>query len=78
MLTVLAAFAQFERRMIGERTKAGLAAARAKGVQLGRPRQVDHAAVWQAIKSGYTHEQVAEHFGISTRTVYRIIMGAGE
>ena len=38
MVTMLAAFAQFERRLIGQRTKDGLAAKRAEGVQLGRPR----------------------------------------
>jgi DNA invertase Pin-like site-specific DNA recombinase len=36
--TVIAAFAQLERKMIGERTKAALAEKRAAGVQLGRPR----------------------------------------
>lgn len=35
---VLMSFAQFERRMIGVRTKEGLAAARAKGVKLGGDR----------------------------------------
>ena len=35
---VLMAFAQFERRIIGQRTKDGLAARRAAGVTLGRPR----------------------------------------
>ena len=35
---VLASFAQFERRLIGQRTKDALAVKRAEGVQLGGPR----------------------------------------
>lgn len=35
--TIMCAAAQLERRMIGQRTKDGLAAARAKGIRLGRP-----------------------------------------
>src|SRR5689334_15839444 len=35
--------AQLERRMIGQRTKDGLAAARSKGVRLGRPRSLPDA-----------------------------------
>jgi DNA invertase Pin-like site-specific DNA recombinase len=38
MINVYAAVAQEERRMISERTKAGLAAARERGVKLGGPR----------------------------------------
>ena len=38
MINIYAAVAQEERRMISERTKAGLAAARARGVKLGGPR----------------------------------------
>jgi DNA invertase Pin-like site-specific DNA recombinase len=38
MATVLATFAQLERRLIGERTKRALAEKRAAGVRLGRPR----------------------------------------
>jgi DNA invertase Pin-like site-specific DNA recombinase len=37
MLHIRACVAEEERRMIAERTKAGLAAARARGVQLGNP-----------------------------------------
>jgi DNA invertase Pin-like site-specific DNA recombinase len=38
VLAVLAAFAELERRLIGERTKAALAVEKAQGVTLGRPR----------------------------------------
>jgi DNA invertase Pin-like site-specific DNA recombinase len=37
MASVLATFAQLERRLIGERTKDALAAKKAAGVRLGRP-----------------------------------------
>jgi DNA invertase Pin-like site-specific DNA recombinase len=40
MINVYAAVAQEERRMISDRTKAGLAAAKARGVKLGGPRTV--------------------------------------
>src|ERR1700737_4184594 len=57
MINVYAAVAQEERRMISDRTKAGLAAAKARGVKLGGPRlpainetrQADAlAACWRA------------------------------
>lgn len=40
MATVIAAMAQYERRLIGQRTRDALAAKRAEGVRLGRPRQL--------------------------------------
>jgi DNA invertase Pin-like site-specific DNA recombinase len=42
---MLAVFAQFERRVIGERTKAALAVKKAAGVRLGRPRVISDAVV---------------------------------
>jgi DNA invertase Pin-like site-specific DNA recombinase len=38
MANVLATFAQFERRLIGQRTREALAVKRKEGVRLGRPR----------------------------------------
>ena len=40
MANMLATFAQFERRLIGQRTKDALAVKRAQGVVLGRPREI--------------------------------------
>jgi DNA invertase Pin-like site-specific DNA recombinase len=45
MAHVLATFGQFERRLIGQRTKEALAAKRAAGVRLGRPPTVPQAVV---------------------------------
>lgn len=41
MANILAVFAEFERRVIGQRTRDGLAEKRAQGVRLGRPRAID-------------------------------------
>lgn len=72
MLTILAGFAEFERQMISLRTKEGLAAARDKGVQLGRPRTVDRAGIFNWLFLGSSVADTAKHFGVSERTVYRI------
>src|SRR5262249_21557326 len=45
MAHVLATFGQFERRLIGQRTKEALAAKKAGGVRLGRPPTVPQAVV---------------------------------
>jgi DNA invertase Pin-like site-specific DNA recombinase len=40
MAHIMASFAQFERKLIGQRTKDALAQVKARGVRLGRPRQL--------------------------------------
>jgi DNA invertase Pin-like site-specific DNA recombinase len=45
LANMVATFSQFERRLIGQRTKDALAAKRAQGVQLGRPRAVPDTVV---------------------------------
>jgi len=56
-------FAQFERELIGERTVAALAAARERGVQLGRPRSLaaeSEARLHELRDSGMTLVATAE------------------
>lgn len=71
MLTMLAAFAQFERRMISQRTKDALAAARDKGVQLGRPTKAPYQEMANRMWAGDNVAQIAADYGVSERTVYR-------
>jgi len=73
---ILAIMAQFERELIGERAKAGLAAAKRRGVQLGRPPllspfQVDEAR--KMIAAGKLRREVAELLGVSPLTLRRAL-----
>ena len=75
MLTVFAALAAFERDLLSERTKAGLAAARSRGRRGGRPpalgpRQVRLARPMLADVTVSVAE-VARHFGVGRTTLYR-------
>ena len=60
---VMAVFAQFERRLIGERTKAALAVKKAAGVRLGRPRLIPGDIVARIVaerSSGATLRAIAD------------------
>ena len=63
MAHVLATFAQFERRLIGERTREALAAKKRAGVKLGRPRTMP-ASVRREIRTrrarGLTLQAIAD------------------
>jgi DNA invertase Pin-like site-specific DNA recombinase len=58
MANVLATFSQFERRIIGLRTKEALAAKRAAGVRLGRPRTLSDDVVVRIVSE---RERVWSH-----------------
>jgi len=78
---VFAAFAEFERELIAERTRAGLAAARARGRKGGRPRKVDRATLKAAqtllANTDETAQSIAKRFGIGTVTLYTYLNGDG-
>lgn len=74
MVTIMLAFSEFERDMIIERTMAGKAIAREKGIRVdGRPRkfspkQMDHA---MELLGENSYNQVVELTGISRSTLIR-------
>jgi len=78
---MFAVLAEFERELIAERTRAGLAAARARGRNGGRPRKMDKQVIQMAstamadrnTKAG----DVAKKLGITTTTLYDYINGDG-
>jgi DNA invertase Pin-like site-specific DNA recombinase len=79
---IFAALSEFERSLIQERTKAGLAAARARGRKGGRPRKLDYKQVQKAramlADPAITKTEVAEHFGVTRMTLNEAIHRAEE
>jgi len=74
MLHLLGAFAEFERALIRERVKAGLAHAQSKGRQLGRPRlEIDPARVKSLRKDGRSIRQIAHTLHISPASVHKTL-----
>ena len=80
---VLGALAEFERSLIAERTRAGLLAAKQRGVQLGRRRSLSEPQLAHAcllIEGGESTTNVARSLGVSRATLYRALAktpGAG-
>lgn len=73
---MMASLAQMERELIGERTRAGLVAARHHGRRGGRHRVMSDnklEAAQRLLASGMCSRDVAEELGISLATLYRWI-----
>jgi len=74
---LFASLAQFERELIVERTKAGLAAARARGRKGGRPPALSGEQVVQARRMyddrELTVEQIAGVLGVGRTSIYRAL-----
>jgi DNA invertase Pin-like site-specific DNA recombinase len=75
---MIGAVAQFERSLIAERVKSGLANARAKGMVLGRPplrklRPTEAAELRRQRRQGGTSfRDLARKFGVSVWTAHRM------
>ena len=71
----LALFAEFEREQISERTKAGMRAARARGVHIGRPRKLTKENISEAKRCIEKHpiETIAAKLDVSVSTLTRAL-----
>ena len=70
---IFASIAEFERELIRERVRSGLAVARAKGKRLGRPRaNVDEVKVATLRAQGYGWRKIASELGVGVGTVLRV------
>jgi DNA invertase Pin-like site-specific DNA recombinase len=77
MLHLMSAFAEFERGVIVERTKAGIAAARRRGARIGRPRaRLDGEHLRELRQRGMSVRQIAARMGVGSSTIQRRL-GAG-
>ena len=78
---IFAALAEFERELIVERTRAGLAAARARGRKGGRPRKMTPSKIRMAMAAmsdpNAKAHIVAKELGITTTTLYDYVNGDG-
>jgi len=78
MRTIMAGLAEFERDLIRERVKSGLAAARSRGVALGRqvgqrPSDKKAKKVLRLHEEGLSYRLIGRNVGLSKNTVMEII-----
>jgi DNA invertase Pin-like site-specific DNA recombinase len=78
MLSVMGAFAEFERALIHERQREGIALAKQRGAYKGRKKSLSQAAVAalrERLTTGLSKAQVARELGISRQTLYQYLRG---
>ena len=73
VITTLGMVAELERSFLRERQRAGIAAAKGRGVYRGRRKSVDEAAIRALIATGIGPTAVAFKAGVSRMTVYRVL-----
>jgi DNA invertase Pin-like site-specific DNA recombinase len=75
LLNMLGAIAQFEHSIIVERVNAGLAAARRRGIKLGRPATLDahRENVARLRAKGMTGRAIAKEIGIPSSSVFKLL-----
>ena len=76
MLSVMGSFAEFERALIRERQREGIALAKRRGVYRGRKKSLSEpeiAALRQRVAAGERKAALAREFGISRETLYQYL-----
>lgn len=79
MLSVMGAFAEFERSLLRERQREGIALAKKRGVYRGRKRSLNTEQISEMkrrIEAGEQKATVAREYGISRETVYQYLKNA--
>jgi len=72
MLNLLGSFYEFEREMIRERQREGIAKAKERGVYKGRKASVDAKAIRKELDAGSSIRKTAEKFKVAASTVQRV------
>ena len=76
LLSVMGTFAEFERSLIRERQREGIALARKRGAYRGRPRALNAeqaTQLRQRVAEGTPKAMLAREYGISRETVYQYL-----
>lgn len=73
MLTMLGAVAEFERGIMLERQREGIAAAKVEGKYKGRPASLDAAEAKRLAASGIGPAEIARTLGMARSSVYRLL-----
>ena len=77
LLHLVSAFGEFERNVLIERTRAGLAAARRRGVRIGRPKKyVDVGRALDLRRQGWSLRKIAAKLGVGASTLCRALQDA--
>lgn len=78
VVTVLGMVADMELKFIRDRQRAGIEAAKEKGVYRGRRKSVDDMEICRLAAEGTPKAQIARDLGISRMSVYRALQSAPE
>jgi len=73
VITVLGMVADMELKFIKDRQRAGIEAARTKGVYKGRKKTIDESEIRRLAGDGLSKAQIARDLGVSRMTVYRAL-----
>jgi DNA invertase Pin-like site-specific DNA recombinase len=73
VITILGMVADMELKFIRDRQRAGIDAAKGKGVYKGRQKRVNDDAICRLASEGVSKAQIARDLGVSRMTIYRAL-----
>ena len=76
LLSVMGAFAEFERSLIKERQKEGIELAKQRGAYKGRKHSLDEAKklrILDQLRSNISKSRIAQEVGVSRETLYKFL-----